>query len=143
MPDRSPTLDSAELSRDVADLRMVLNWTWLLIFLALGIENARLLLQAGQWQKIFEEMLGDPQKLPQVTKLFLAWTNAGGGFVAPVSLGAVFVAGLLCLFVVQRLRSAALTSGVFGLALFIHATIARLAAWSPVEEVIAGFMSQP
>lgn len=117
---------------------MLLKITWGVLFAGLSFLSMRAVLRAGPWEKVFEDMLGDSNKLPQITKLFLAWSNAGGSVLAPAVIGGVITAGFLSMVAIRNLRVAGAACGLCSFLLLSHWLVGRAAIWAPLSEVLKG-----
>lgn len=121
-----------------------------MVFLVMGIALLALLvaniiatLQLPHADKVFEEMLGDRNKLPELTRMVLSYGKAAGGML---SVGVVIIAPILaCTVFLLFPRSlwAILLVGFAVLFLMAHWLLISLAIKMPTHMMIGPLMPLP
>lgn len=131
----SPTAQEvAQLRAEVGDLRFVIKLTWSIMVLFFSYLSFRALFAVAQFEKIFEDMLGDPDKLPEITKQVAAWSKTG--VIAPLVLLLITFASLVAPWLIRNNRVAVVISLVASVLLLAHALICWNACFSPLITVI-------
>ena len=131
-------LEVAQLRAEVGDLRFVIKLTWSIMVLFFGYLSVRALFAIPRFEKIFEDMLGDKNKLPELTKDVIAWSRAGSDLAAPATLFVIIIASLLAPWLVKNTRAAILVSLIASVALVAHTLICWSASFGPLFTVIQG-----
>lgn len=131
----SPTAQEvAQLRAEVGDLRFVIQLTWSLMVLFFSYLSFRALFAVAHFERIFEDMLGDKNKLPDITKQVIAWSKTG--VIAPVILLLITFSSLVAPWLIRNSRVAVVISLVASLLLLTHAVICWSASFSPLITVI-------
>jgi hypothetical protein len=112
--------NSSRLASEVRDLRFVIRLTWVLItsgtaFLSFGILEA-----LPEFHKLLVDMLGGIRSFPPSTALLFFWGKLGGGFSAPLILGAVSCVGIGLPWFIRDVRAGVTLSVVCSLLLALH-----------------------
>lgn len=71
----------SDLRREVAGLRFGLFLMMLGLVAFVGLANLYAVVGLPRYEKIFEDMLGSKDKLPELTKLIFTYSRAGGGLL--------------------------------------------------------------
>lgn len=131
-------LELAQLRAEVGDLHFVIKLTWSIMVLFFGYLSIRALFALPRFEKIFEDMLGDKNKLPELTQKVIAWSQAGSGLAAPAALFAIIFISLLSPWLLKNTRVAIFVSLIASVALVAHALICWSASFGPLFTVIEG-----
>lgn len=126
------------LHREVKALRLmiVLMVTFILIGLMLG--NIFAVFQIPKMEKIFEEMLGDKNKLPMLTKWVLSYGRLGG-MMLPLALTVVVPVSTSVIYVLFRKTLwAQVFAAVVILFLIFHWVVIAVALQIPLLQLMQG-----
>jgi hypothetical protein len=135
--------DLAALRGEVGVLRTMVSLFFLLVLLTLLGLNLTLLWKVPQSEKIFEDMLGSKDKLPELTKAVLGYVKLGGN-LWPM-LFVLFPTIVCCVLVLSR-RSIMIRAVVPALwmgFLVLHYMVVSVAVQSPMMQIIEGISGGP
>lgn len=127
-----------DLRKEVAQLRAMFLLLITIGLLTLMCGNLVALFQLPRSEKIFTDMLGSPDKLPQLTRQVLDYGRFQGGQVAIIAVTAVPVLTLLFLFVFRRSSVMVVFAGVVMVLLVAHWLIISTAIREPMQQIITG-----
>ncbi|HYF38007.1 MAG TPA: hypothetical protein VD994_22080 [Prosthecobacter sp.] len=135
-PPAPPTVDLIQLVKDVRDLRIVLRTILSVVFACISYFSFRALVSVPKFEMIFENMLGDKSKLPEISKLVIGWSRLG--LVAFAIIIGFIVTGIILITTVRNIRMAGLAFVVCGVPLLMHLLICWSATYGPLIEVVKG-----
>lgn len=127
-----------ELRKEIAQLRAMFLLIITIGLLVLMIGNLVAVFQLPRMEKLFADMLGAPDKLPQVTRWVLDYGRMQGGQVAIIAVTAVPVLTMLFLFIFRRSFSIVIISGLVLMLLIAHWMIVNAAVQTPMQQIITG-----
>ncbi|MBB5038538.1 hypothetical protein [Prosthecobacter dejongeii] len=126
----------AALRQEIKDLRHVIKLMWTLLVLFLGYISFRACTSIYQFEIIFENMLGDKNKLPDLTKSLIAWSRAGDGFAAPASVILLIGVSLILPWKLKSIRASVWVSLICTSLLVIHTALCWAGTFAPLITVI-------
>ena len=138
-----PNDELATLRKEVASLRTMISLFFLLVLLTLLSLNLSLLWKIPQSERIFEDMLGSRDKLPELTKAVLGYARLGGN-LWPMLL--LLFPTIACCFLVLSWRSMIMRAVIPALwmgFLVLHYIVVSVAIQSPMMEIIQGISEGP
>jgi hypothetical protein len=127
-----------DLRKEIAQLRAMFLLLITIGLLTLMCGNLVALFQLPRSEKIFTDMLGSPDKLPQLTRQVLDYGRFQGGQVAIIAVTALPVLTLLFLFVFRRSSVMVVFAGVVMVLLVAHWLILSTAIREPMQQIITG-----
>lgn len=127
-----------DLRKEIAQLRAMFLLLITIGLLTLMCGNLVALFQLPRSEKIFADMLGSPDKLPQLTRQVLDYGRFQGGQVAIIAVTALPVLTLLFLFVFRRSSVMVVFAGVVMVLLVAHWLILSTAIREPMQQIITG-----
>ena len=126
----------SSLRKEVGQLRFVLNLFVLVGLLFLTLMNLTAVASVPRFENIFEEMLGDKQRLPTLTKAFISYTMIGGGLVAYAVVLMVPGLATLGLLLGSRTRTMPLLCIAVMAFLVVHFVAWYVAMFAPLRTVL-------
>jgi type II secretory pathway component PulF len=132
-----------QLRQEVRFLRLTVFMAVSAVLLVLMVVNIVSSIQLPRMEKIFEEMLGDRNKLPELTKLVLSYGRIAGGMlpVAVVTIVPVVACTILVMF--RRSLWAVVALGFALVFLALHLGVLYLAIKSPMQTIMGPLMPSP
>lgn len=127
-----------DLRKEIAQLRAMFLLLITIGLLTLMCGNLVALFQLPRSEKIFTDMLGSLDKLPQLTCQVLDYGRLQGGQVAIIAVTALPVLTLLFLFVFRRSSAMVVFAGVIMVLLVAHWLIISTAIREPMQQIITG-----
>lgn len=127
-----------DLRKEIAQLRAMFLLLITIGLLTLMCGNLVALFQLPRSEKIFTDMLGSPDKLPQLTRQVLDYGRFQGGQAAIIAVTAVPVLTLLFLFVFRRSSVMVVFAGIVMVLLVAHWLILSTAIREPMQQIITG-----
>jgi hypothetical protein len=134
----SPEAEVAALRHEVHELRFVLKLMWSVMVFFLGYLSFRACMSIYHFEKIFEDMLGDMNKLPDITKNLLEWSRAGGGMIAPATVVLLTGLSLIVPWSLKSIRASVWVSLICCAVLVIHTAVCWAGTFAPLITVIKG-----
>ncbi|GAA5145499.1 hypothetical protein GCM10023213_37170 [Prosthecobacter algae] len=128
----------AALRHEVNELRHVVKLMWTLLVLFLGYISFRACTSIYQFEIIFENMLGDKNKLPDLTKNLIKWSRAGDGLAAPGSVLLLVGLSLIVPWSLKSIRASVWLSFICAGLLVIHTALCWAGTFAPLITVIKG-----
>jgi hypothetical protein len=135
-PELPPEIYS--LRKEVGQLRFVLILLMLVGLLLLTLMNLAAVASVPRFERIFEEMLGDVQRLPTLAKAFIFYSRIGGGLV-PYAV-VLTVPGLTALGLLfgSRTRTMPLLCIAVMAFLVVHFVVLYVAMFTPLMTIAQG-----
>lgn len=127
-----------DLRKEIAQLRAMFLLLITIGLLTLMCGNLVALFQLPRSEKIFTDMLGSLDKLPQLTRQVLDYGRLQGGQVAIIAVTALPVLTLLFLFVFRRSSAMVVFAGIVMVLLVAHWLIISTAIREPMQQIITG-----
>jgi hypothetical protein len=128
--------DLKQLARDVADLRVVVRVMLAVVLAGISYFSIKMFFAIPRFEKIFGDMLGDRNKLPEVTKLVIEWGRLG--LLPLVLLSGLSAAGFLLLATQRNVRIAGFGFVISAVPLLMHLLVCWSALLEPLLSVIRG-----
>ena len=127
-----------DLRKEIAQLRSMFLLLITIGLLTLMCGNLVALFQLPRSEKIFTDMLGSLDKVPQLTRHVLDYGRLQGGQVAIIAVTALPVLTLLFLFVFRRSSAMVVFAGVIMVLLVAHWLVIATAIREPMQQIITG-----
>lgn len=128
----------SDLRREVAGLRFGLFLMMLGVVGLFALANLYAIACLPRYEKIFEDMLGSRDKLPELTKFFLGYGRAGGGLLPY----ALLFSGCAVTFAIMNWMRKSWRFMLVGIVaiilLIIHATLLGFSLNMPLIQIIQG-----
>ncbi|MFZ4764529.1 MAG: hypothetical protein ACOYMN_06200 [Roseimicrobium sp.] len=131
------------LRNELAQLRAMLLLMITLALLVLMLGNLVAIFQLPQFEKVFSDVLGGLEKLPQVTRWVLEYGRMQNGQVAIISVTAIPVLNLLFLFLFRRSNFIVVVSGLIMVLLVAHWMIFATAMREPMQRIMLSLAAGP
>ena len=139
--DQSDTV--GELRREIAGLRFGLFLTATVVLLALALWNLFVAWNIPKYEKIFEDMLGSRDKLPDLTKWVIGYARFGGNLMPFAAIGS-FVLITWSVMLLTRHSWRFMLVAVFAIiGLTLHGLIITVAVNIPLMQIIQGINEHP
>ncbi len=132
-----------DLRREVAGLRFGLFLLMLGLVAFVGLANFYAVVGLPRYEKIFEDMLGSRDKLPELTKWVFVYGGWGGNLMPFVAISSFALITWSVMLLTRHSWRYILVAvfAVFGL--ILHGLVITMALYLPLIQIIQGIGSRP
>jgi len=134
--DQSDTV--SELRREVAGLRLGLFLTATVILVALAFWNLFVVFNIPKYEKVFEDMLGSRDKLPELTKWVIGYARLGGNLMPLAAVGAFSLGAWSVMLLTRHSWKFMLVAILAIIGLILHGLAITAAMQFPLMQIIQG-----
>jgi hypothetical protein len=134
--DQSDTVSA--LRREIAGLRFGLFMTATVLLAALALWNFFVVWSIPKYEKIFEDMLGSREKLPEPTKIVINYARLGGNLMPIVVVGAFALGAWSAMLLTRHSSKFMIVALLAIIVLTLHGVIVNMAMKLPAIQIFQG-----
>jgi hypothetical protein len=132
-----------QLRQELKAMRLMIVLMVCFVLLGLLLGNLYAVFQISKMERIFEEMLGDKNKLPMLTRWVIFYGRLGGTLL-PFALTAIVPVSTCGIYMVfRKTRWAQVFAALVVLFLISHWVVITLAMQIPLLQIVQGINSAP
>lgn len=139
--DQSDTV--GELRREIAGLRLGLFLAATVLLVALALWNLVVVWQIPKYEKIFEDMLGSRDNLPELTKWVIEYARLGGNLMPFAAIGSFVLITWSTMLLTRHSWKFMLVAVFAIIGLTLHGLVITVAMNSPLMQIIHRINEHP